>query len=95
MVIWEKRKPTRKLYEFGIYNPLLKRMELNKMSEKEESKNKPDYNVSTPIKTGEDKTFWLRIGSAWKKENGISVALNALPINGKLFLGTPQEKEEK
>lgn len=37
--------------------------------------------VCTPRPRKDGKTFWLKIGSAWPKENGsFSVSLDALPI---------------
>lgn len=52
---------------------------------------KPDFQVTTPIKTG-DKTFWQIIGAAWKKDDGnISIKLNALPLGDSLFLGKPKD----
>lgn len=56
-----------------------------------------DYYVSTPNeytdKEGEVKTSWCTIGVAFKTTSGgIMVNLNALPLNGKIFLGIPQDK---
>lgn len=33
----------------------------------------------TPRKNG-DRTFWLKVGSAWQNEKGIQVVLDALPL---------------
>ena len=45
---------------------------------------KPKWNVSTPRKYGEDKTFWVNIGSAWENDgNGkhfATISLDALPL---------------
>lgn len=63
--------------------------------------NKPatrqQFGVSTP-KTyvdgnGEEKTFWTTIGSAFFGEKGVNIELNALPVNGKIFINT-QPREE-
>ena len=59
----------------------------------DEKKNTPDYDVSSPVKTGE-KVYWQRIGSAWTKEKGISIALNAHPMGDSLFLFPHKEKKE-
>lgn len=57
----------------------------------------PRMFVSTPNewtdkKTGEVKTAWTTIGSAFEGEKGITVLLNALPMNGKLFIGESTEQ---
>lgn len=54
------------------------------------------YNVSTPNEyesNGETKTFWTNIGRAFQNEKGIMVHLNALPVNGKMFLQVPKERD--
>ena len=44
-------------------------------------------------KTG--KTYWTRIGVAFKRDNGgMSVQLDALPLTGDLLIVPPDEKEE-
>lgn len=42
---------------------------------------------------GEEKTFWIRIGTAFRNDRGITVLLDALPLSGKLVL-LPEEAEE-
>ena len=39
-------------------------------------------------KTGETKTKWIRVGVAWpsRSGDGFDLRLNALPVNGKLFV---------
>ena len=65
------------------------------MAEKENKSNKPDFVVTTPIKHGE-KTFWRIIGAAWKKDDNISISLDAAPIHsGTIFLAPPKEDEKK
>lgn len=47
------------------------------------------YNVSTPREyeqNGEKKTFWTNVGSGFETESGMMVYLDALPVNGKLFI---------
>lgn len=53
-------------------------------------------NVSTPNTytdktTGEEKTHWTNVGSAFETERGIQVILNALPTTGKLFISEVKE----
>jgi len=57
---------------------------------------KPDFHVfvTRPYKDGkEDKNFYTRVGAAWKvAEGGVSVQLDALPIDGKLVLFVPKDE---
>lgn len=50
----------------------------------------PDYDVLTskPIeKDGEQKSHYTRVGAGWKvKKKGISIMLDAMPLDGKLVL---------
>lgn len=59
---------------------------------------KETYQVSTPVERetpSGKKTFWTNIGASWKGDNGWSIQLSALPINGKLFISTtPRKKKE-
>ena len=42
----------------------------------------------------EKKTRWVRVGAAWEKEGGRwSIQLDALPVNGRLMLMPPKEKD--
>lgn len=53
---------------------------------------KPDYKVVVGRENG-DKTFWTEIGSGWSvSKGGISIQLNALPVDGKAVL-FPREEE--
>ncbi len=55
--------------------------------------NKPDYDVFVSQKNG-DKSFYTRVGAAWHVANeGISIKLQALPVDGSLVLFPPREKE--
>ena len=38
------------------------------------------YDICTPRKGRDDKTFWTRIGTAWESEKGIQLVFDALPI---------------
>jgi hypothetical protein len=58
-----------------------------------------DYTINSPVKIGnadDDKTIWVNLGVAFKNKDGsISCNLNGLPVNGKLVLFIPKEKEEQ
>jgi hypothetical protein len=38
------------------------------------------YDMMTPRKGKEDKTFWTRIGTAWENDKGIQLVFDALPL---------------
>ena len=38
------------------------------------------FDICTPRKGKEDKTFWTRIGTAWQNEKGIQLVFDALPL---------------
>ncbi len=52
-------------------------------------------NTPIPYQDGrEEKTQWLRCGSAFENQDGsISVLLETLPLNGKLVLFEPKEDD--
>ena len=53
---------------------------------------KPAYHVFVSEKNGE-KTYYHRVGAAWDVSNGgISIKLNALPVDGNLVLFPPKEE---
>jgi hypothetical protein len=56
----------------------------------------PIYQVYTVIKREGQDDFWLNIGAAFSHAdgNGLNVLLQALPINGKLVLRPPKDKED-
>ena len=59
---------------------------------------KKRYSVSTPSeysKDGESMTYWTSIGSAFTTETGLMVHLNALPLNGKMFIQEAKKKDEQ
>jgi hypothetical protein len=64
--------------------------------------NKPTHTAFTvrdyKTKDGEDKGRWLEIGAAWvhKDGKGFDVALEALPVDGRLVLrlNEPKDKAE-
>ena len=86
--VYAKSGKIRTLQSFGFVNPIARG---KKMQEDKISGKKPDYTVSSPIKTG-DKTFWQNIGAGWKSEKGISIQLNALPVTTAIFLFPYVEK---
>lgn len=55
------------------------------------------YRVCTPRKdekTG--KTYWTRIGSAWKRDSGgMSLVLDALPMGRELVIFPPDEGNDR
>ena len=65
----------------------------------------PDYNIFVAIDTPHGATVWHKIGAGWKKDNGITVDLNSLPLPGRdgkcrmhLFKNDPnyfKDKEKK
>lgn len=38
------------------------------------------FDICTPRKGRDDKTFWTRIGTAWVSEKGTQLVFDALPI---------------
>lgn len=38
------------------------------------------FDICTPRKGKDDKTFWTRIGTAWQSDKGIQLVFDALPI---------------
>lgn len=38
------------------------------------------YDICTPRKGRDDKTFWTRIGTAWESDKGIQLVFDALPL---------------
>jgi len=56
---------------------------------------KPDFVVYTIINAGDEgKSFWQRIGCAWKNSDGsLNLVLNALPVNGKLHIRAPKSDD--
>ena len=51
--------------------------------------------VYTVRESGEGKKFWCSIGRAFDNKDGsLNVVLDALPIDGKLHIREPREKDE-
>lgn len=38
------------------------------------------FDIMTPRKGRDDKTFWTRIGTAWQNDKGIQLVFDALPL---------------
>lgn len=56
---------------------------------------KPDYAVYVTREGSDGKTFYNRIGSAWRVANdGISIRLDALPVGGEMVCFPPREQRE-
>ena len=54
---------------------------------------KPDYNVVVSKKSG-DKNYYTTIGAGWNvAKDGISVELQALPVDGKIVLFPRKDNE--
>lgn len=48
---------------------------------------RPDYDVFVSQKTTDGKTFYTKLGGAWRvSRDGISIKLVALPVSGELVL---------
>ena len=51
--------------------------------------------VYTILETGEGKSFWRMVGSAFvNRDDSLTVLLDALPVNGKLHIREPSERDE-
>ena len=54
---------------------------------------KPTYIAYTVKKRGEGKSdFWTRIGAAFAHDGGLTVQLDALPIDGRVVLREPKDE---
>lgn len=60
-----------------------------------ENKPKLPSHIAYSVETGnDDKNHWQKIGAAWPaKDGGLSLQLNALPIDGKIALRSREELE--
>jgi len=55
--------------------------------------NTPDYEVFVSEKNG-DKNYYTKVGAAWNVSNdGISIKLRAMPLDGNLVLFPPREPD--
>lgn len=54
------------------------------------------YGVSTPVeyeRDGEKKTRWVRLGVAVPNKKGLSILMNAYPVNGKAFINLTEKED--
>lgn len=55
---------------------------------------KPDYHVFVSRKGSDEKNYYTRVGAAWAVSNdGISIKLDALPVDGSLILFPPKPED--
>lgn len=53
---------------------------------------RPDLEVFVSREGGDGKNYYTRVGSAWRVANdGISIKLDALPVDGSLVLFPPKK----
>lgn len=57
------------------------------------------FDICTPRKSRDGKTFWTRIGTAWQSDKGIQLVFDALPLpdnEGRCVanLFEPKEREQ-
>jgi hypothetical protein len=64
---------------------------------RDDNKNEPSFEVFSVKDGKEDKSFFNRIGTAFRHKDGEghTISLNALPINDKIVLRTPRERLEE
>lgn len=57
---------------------------------------RPDYDVLVSQKMRDGKNFYTKVGAAWNVSNdGISISLQCLPVDGKLVLFPPRNGDER
>jgi hypothetical protein len=68
---------------------------LHNAKEKNMSNKKPTLIAYAVRKREGHKDFWVRIGAAWPHEggSGLSIQLDALPIDGRIVLTEPKADE--
>ncbi len=55
---------------------------------------KPDFEACNVRETGNDKSFWERVGNAYSQEDGdITVLCEVIPLSGKLILSVPKDSQ--
>ncbi len=61
----------------------------------DENKPKLPSHIAYSVEEGQgDKNHWQKIGAAWPaKDGGLSLQLNAIPINGRIALRSREELE--
>lgn len=87
-----KNKGFKILPEFEIYDPIIGKVEVIKMSEKK------TYDALSPVeyedKDKKKQTFWQKLGKAFETDKGILIKLNALPLGNTILLAEPKEKKD-
>jgi hypothetical protein len=63
---------------------------------KQQEHRAPTYQAYTVIKREGQDDFWLNVGAAFEHADGkgLNVILQALPIDGKIVLRPPKDKDE-
>lgn len=66
------------------------------VTDKPEKSERPAYDAFAIDGDGRD-AFWMKVGGAWWHEDrkGLNVQISALPVNGRLVLREPKEREER
>jgi hypothetical protein len=66
------------------------------MAKQQESRG-PTYQAYTVIKREGQDDFWLNVGAAFEHADGkgLNVILQALPIDGKIVLRPPKDRDER
>lgn len=75
-----------------------KTLQLGNIIMNHHSRNKPSHFVYTVREGGEgSKDYWSRIGAAFAHNDGkgFSVLLDAMPLDGKLTIRQPEDKEQR
>jgi hypothetical protein len=62
-----------------------------------EAKDYKRMTVTSPVEGKDGKTYWPKVGVGWMKADGISIKLDSIPLNGKLFVAewTPYNRERQ
>ena len=90
--VYAKSGKYKTLQAYGFVYPI--KHKEKKMSDDKKG-SMPDYEVVVGTKGKDDKTFWTKIGSAWLKDDKISIRLNAHPMGDSLLLCKPKPREDK
>ena len=58
--------------------------------------NQPDLIAYRAVERGEGESHFVRVGAAWKnRREGFNVRLDALPVDGKLVLLPPRQRDDE
>ncbi len=65
------------------------------MSQSNSNTKKPSHYAYQVRESANGKGFWNRVGVAWAiKDGGFSIQLESIPLDGRILLQIPKEKEE-